>query len=60
MEYRVDPGDEMKALLYDPQTSGGLFLLLPEAEASALLAELPEARTVGRALARSHRQVVIV
>ena len=60
VEYRVDPGDEMKALLYDPQTSGGLFLLLPEAEASALLAELPEARTVGRALARSHRQVVIV
>ena len=60
VEYRVDPGDEMKALLYDPQTSGGLFLLLPKAEASALLAELPEARAVGRALERGDRQIVIV
>src|SRR6185503_5210875 len=30
VEYRADPGDELKALLYDPQTSGGLFLLVPE------------------------------
>jgi len=60
VEYRVDLGDEMKALLYDPQTSGGLFLLVPEAEASVLLAELPEARAIGRALARGDRQVVIV
>jgi len=60
VEYRVDPGDEMKALLYDPQTSGGLFLLVGEAEAPALLAELPEARAVGRARARGARRVVIV
>jgi selenide,water dikinase len=60
VEYRVDPGDEMKALLYDPQTSGGLFLLVGEAEAPALLAELPEARAVGRARARGDRYVVIV
>jgi selenide,water dikinase len=60
VEYRVDPGDEMKALLYDPQTSGGLFLLVGEAEVPALLAELPEARAVGRARARGARRVVIV
>jgi selenide,water dikinase len=60
VEYRVDPRDEMKALLYDPQTSGGLFLLVPEAEAAALLAELPEARAVGRARARGDRPLVIV
>jgi selenide,water dikinase len=60
VEYRVDPGDELKALLYDPQTSGGLFLLVGEAEAPALLAELPEARAVGRARARGARLVVIV
>jgi len=35
-------------------------LLLPKAEASALLAELPEARAVGRALERGDRQIVIV
>jgi selenide,water dikinase len=39
-----------RALLFDPQTSGGLLLLVPEPELPGLLAELPEARAVGRAL----------
>jgi selenide,water dikinase len=60
VEYRARPDDVMKALLYDPQTSGGLFLLVREAEAPALLAELPAARAVGRALARGDRSIVIV
>jgi selenide,water dikinase len=60
VEYRANPGDEVKALLYDPQTSGGLFLLVPEEEAAALLAELPEARAVGRARAHGDRPIVIV
>jgi hypothetical protein len=60
VEYRAHLGDELKALLYDPQTSGGLFLLVPEAQASGLLAELPDARAVGRALARRDRQIVII
>jgi selenide, water dikinase len=38
-------------LVYDPQTSGGLLLLAPEAGADALLAALPEARVIGRAVA---------
>ena len=60
VEYRVDPGEEMKALLYDPQTSGGLFLLVPESEAGALLAELPEARAVGHARAGGPGGIAIV
>jgi len=60
VEYRGDPGDEMKALLYDPQTSGGLFLLVPEASVAPLLAELPDARAVGRARSRGDRPIVIL
>ena len=60
VEYRADPGDELKALLYDPQTSGGLFLLVPEEEAAALLAELPGARAIGHAVARAGRAIAIV
>jgi selenide, water dikinase len=60
VEYRARLGDEMKALLYDPQTSGGLFLLVPEAETAALVAELPAARVVGRAAPRADRMIVIV
>ena len=60
VEYRADPGDELKALLYDPQTSGGLFLLVPEAETEALLAEQPGARVVGRALAGGAGRMVIL
>jgi len=60
VEYRARLGDEMEALLYDPQTSGGLFLLVPEAETAALLAELPEARAVGRSLAGAAGRIVVV
>jgi selenide,water dikinase len=43
-------GDERRrALLFDPQTSGGLLLLVPPGRAAGLLAELPEARRIGRA-----------
>ncbi len=40
------------ALLFDPQTSGGLLLCVPEGELGALLTELPEARAIGRVEAR--------
>ena len=39
----------MEPLLYDPQTSGGLLLLVPPEELRSVLAELPSARHVGRA-----------
>ncbi len=42
-------GEELQALVFDPQTSGGLLLLVPQAETAGLLSELPQARLVGRA-----------
>ncbi len=42
----LDPA--LRALLNDPQTSGGLLLAVPPAALEALLAALPGARRVGR------------
>jgi selenide,water dikinase len=41
--------DRRLALIFDPQTSGGLLLLAPPSTASALLAALPQARAIGQA-----------
>ena len=60
VEYRSAPDEPLRALLYDPQTSGGLLVLLPPAEADAALAELKDARRIGRALARGGKPVVVV
>jgi selenide, water dikinase len=43
----ADIPPEVEALLYDPQTSGGLLVSLSEADAQRLLAERPEAYVVG-------------
>jgi selenide,water dikinase len=60
VEYRVDPGEALKALVYDPQTSGGLFLLVSPEHAAALLAELPGARAIGHARPAAGPRMVIV
>jgi selenide,water dikinase len=60
VDYRADLGEERTALLYDPQTSGGLLLLVPDGEAAAVLGELKEARRIGRALPAGARPMVIV
>jgi len=39
---------EIDALLYDPQTSGGLLITLPEADAAALERSFPDAYRIGR------------
>lgn len=52
--------DARRALLFDPQTSGGLLLLLPEAAVAAALADLPQARVVGRAVERDTAALRIV
>jgi selenide,water dikinase len=59
VDYRGDLGEGLRALLYDPQTSGGLLLLVPEAEVPALLAELPGARAVGRALPAGPKLLIV-
>ena len=58
--YRSAPDEALRALLFDPQTSGGLLIALPEQEAERLLAELPAARRVGRARAAASSALVIV
>jgi selenide,water dikinase len=44
-------------LLYDPQTSGGLLISLPEADAAALESRLPGAVRIGRVLARDNKPI---
>jgi len=46
-------------LLYDPQTSGGLLISLPEDDAAALERSLPGAVRIGRAVPRDNKPVAI-
>jgi selenide,water dikinase len=59
VEYEGRAEDARKALLYDPQTSGGLLLLVPEAELKALLARVEGACVVGRARSAGPRPLVV-
>jgi selenide,water dikinase len=52
--------EEVAALLFDPQTSGGLLLLVAEAGAGGLLSELPEARAIGRAAPLGAKPLAVV
>ena len=47
-------------LLYDPQTSGGLLIALPEADAAALEGAFPEAYRIGRVLARQAKPIRLI
>ena len=48
--WRRRPEPALEALLFDPQTSGGLLLSVSQSEAEALLAALPGARAIGQVL----------
>ena len=57
--------DEIAELVFDPQTSGGLFIALPENDAMKLLVDLQtagntEAAIVGRVIARGEFLIEIV
>ena len=57
--------DEMAELVFDPQTSGGLLIALPEADAFRLLADLQaegnlEAEIIGRAIAAGDFPIELV
>jgi selenide, water dikinase len=56
---RALPAD-VEDLLYDPQTSGGLLIALPEADAAALSDALPEAYVIGRVLARQAKPIRLI
>jgi len=47
-------------LLYDPQTSGGLLISLPPADAAALERRLPGAHIVGRVLPRDNKAIILL
>jgi selenide,water dikinase len=51
---------EVEALLYDPQTSGGLLVSLPESDADALVRAYPGATRIGRVVPRDGKPIVIV
>jgi len=51
----IDPA--VLDLLYDPQTSGGLLISLPEADAVQLVDALPGAVRIGRVLPRDNKPV---
>ena len=56
----VPPEEARRALLYDPQTSGGLFLCVPPEHAQALLADLSQARAIGRTRPAGERPLVVI
>ncbi len=51
---------EVEDLLYDPQTSGGLLIALPESEAAALERALAGAFRIGRVLPRQQKAIHLI
>jgi selenide, water dikinase len=60
VETARDLAAEVEDLLYDPQTSGGLLITLPEADAAALEGAFPDAYRVGRVLARQAKPIRLI
>jgi selenide,water dikinase len=58
VHFRREPAEPLRALVFDPQTSGGLLVALPESAARALADELPGAAVIGRVSARSAAAIV--
>ncbi len=50
---------EIRDLLYDPQTSGGLLIALPEADAAALARSFDGAYRIGRVLPRGEKAILL-
>jgi selenide,water dikinase len=51
---------EIEDLLYDPQTSGGLLIALPEKQAAELERSLKGAYRIGRAVARREKAIELI
>jgi selenide,water dikinase len=56
----VEGASPFDDLLYDPQTSGGLLISLPEADAARLEIGYPDAYRIGRVLPRGEKAIRIV
>jgi selenide,water dikinase len=55
----VEGASEFDDLLYDPQTSGGLLISLPEADAARYVQRLPAAFRMGHVLERQEKPLRI-
>jgi selenide,water dikinase len=53
------PGEPLLAVAFGPETSGGLLLCVPAGSAEAVLAELPQARRIGRVTPRGASALVL-
>lgn len=51
---------EIQALLYDPQTSGGLLISLENEYATKLLTQQPEAYVLGRVCQRANKAIEVI
>jgi selenide,water dikinase len=58
MAYDIPP--EIQALLYDPQTSGGLLVSLPVDDAEEFLVERPETYVIGRVSERGKKPIEVM
>ena len=57
VEVTRDLASEIENLLYDPQTSGGLLISLPESDAAQLEQLFPDAYRIGRVSARGAKPI---
>lgn len=55
----VEGTSEFDDLLYDPQTSGGLLIALPERDAAALEKKMPDAYRIGQVLEKAGKPIVL-
>jgi selenide,water dikinase len=60
VESQRDVAPEVEDLLYDPQTSGGLLITLPQADAASLIGALSEAYSVGQVLPRQAKPIRLI
>ena len=56
----VEGQSELDDLLYDPQTSGGLLIALPESDAAALVRAFPAAYRIGQVIAKGDKPIRLV
>jgi selenide,water dikinase len=52
--------EQIVSLLYDPQTSGGLLISLPENDAEQFMSRLETAYRIGRVLARAEQPLLVL
>jgi selenide,water dikinase len=60
VEMAREVAPEVESLLYDPQTSGGLLIALPERDAAQLERSLADAYRIGRVVAKGAKPIRLV